>query len=31
MNAAKLTVDFWRNVYTLNYDVLRLRAAGLRA
>jgi hypothetical protein len=30
MNAAKLTVDFWRNVYTLNYDVLRLppRAGG---
>ena len=24
VNAAKLTVDFWRNVYTLNYDVLRL-------
>jgi hypothetical protein len=24
MNAARLTVDFWRNVYTLNYDVLRL-------
>jgi len=24
MNAARLTVDFWRNVYTLNYEVLRL-------
>ena len=24
MNAAKLTVDFWRHVYTLNYEVLRL-------
>ncbi len=23
-NAARLTVDFWRNVYTLNYEVLRL-------
>jgi len=29
MNAAKLTVDFWRNVYTLNYDVLRLPGGGL--
>ena len=28
MNAAKLTVDFWRNVYTLNYDVLRLPGGG---
>jgi hypothetical protein len=24
MNAAKLTVDFWRNVYTLNYEPLRI-------
>ena len=32
INAARLTVDFWRNVYTLNYEVLRLpngNAAGL--
>jgi hypothetical protein len=32
VNAARLTVDFWRNVYTLNYEVLRLpggAAAGL--
>jgi hypothetical protein len=28
MNAARLTVDFWRNVYTLNYDVLRLPGGG---
>jgi hypothetical protein len=24
VNAAKLTVDLWRNVYTLNYEVLKL-------
>lgn len=24
MNSARLTVDFWRNVYTLNYEVLKL-------
>lgn len=24
INAARLAVDFWRNVYSLNYDVLRL-------
>jgi hypothetical protein len=24
MNAARLTVDFWRNVYTLNYEALQL-------
>ena len=24
MNAARLNVDFWRNVYTLNYEVLKL-------
>ncbi len=32
INAARLTVDFWRNVYTLNYEVLQLpngNAAGL--
>ena len=32
VNAARLTVDFWRNVYTLNYEVLQLpggAAAGL--
>lgn len=32
VNAARLTVDFWRSVYTLNYEVLRLpggAAAGL--
>jgi len=29
MNAAKLTVDFWRNVYTLNYSVLQLPNDGV--
>lgn len=32
INAARLTVDFWRSVYTLNYEVLQLSggaAAGL--
>jgi len=32
VNAARLTVDLWRNVYTLNYEVLQLpggAAAGL--
>lgn len=32
VNAARLTVDFWRSVYTLNYEVLQLpggAAAGL--
>ena len=24
INAARLTVDFWRNVYTVNYEVLKL-------
>jgi hypothetical protein len=24
INAARLAVDFWRSVYTLNYDILRL-------
>jgi hypothetical protein len=28
-NAAKLTVDFWRNVYTLNYEVLQLPGNGI--
>jgi hypothetical protein len=23
INAARMTVDFWRTVYTLNYDILR--------
>ena len=30
VNAAKLTVDFWRNVYTLNYEVLQV-PAGVHA
>src|SRR5262249_15940105 len=29
INAAKLTVDFWRNVYTLNYEVLQLPGPGI--
>jgi len=29
INAAKLTVDFWRNVYTLNYEVLQLPRPGI--
>jgi len=29
INAAKLTVDFWRNVYTLNYEVLQLPGSGI--
>jgi len=29
VNAAKLAVDFWRNVYTLNYEVLRLPDGAL--
>ncbi len=24
MNADKLTVDLWRNIYSLNYEVLKL-------
>jgi len=28
VNAAKLTVDFWRSVYTLNYEVLQLPNGG---
>ncbi len=29
VNAAKLTVDFWRGVYTLNYEVLRLPSGDI--
>jgi hypothetical protein len=29
INAAKLTVDLWRNVYTLNYEVLQLPGPGI--
>lgn len=29
MNAARLTVDFWRNVYTLNYEVLKLPSGAI--
>ena len=29
INAAKLTVDFWRSVYTLNYEVLQLPGPGI--
>jgi hypothetical protein len=28
VNAARLTVDFWRDVYTLNYEVLQLPNGG---
>jgi hypothetical protein len=28
MNAAQLTVDFWRNVYTLNYEVIQRQNPG---
>lgn len=28
VDAARLAVDFWRNVYTLNYEVLRLPGSG---
>jgi hypothetical protein len=28
VNAAKLTVDYWRNVYTLNYEVLLIPPGG---
>jgi hypothetical protein len=31
MNAARLTVDFWRNVYTLNYEVLKLPSGQIPA
>ena len=30
-NAAKLVVDYWRNVYSLNYEVLRLPDGSLPA
>ncbi len=26
-NAAKVTVDYWRNVYSLNYEVLTFKGA----
>lgn len=29
VNGAKLAVDFWRNVYTLNYEVLQLPGGGI--
>lgn len=29
LNAAKLTVDFWRSVYTLNYEVLVLPSGAI--
>jgi hypothetical protein len=29
INAGRLTVDFWRNVYTLNYEVLKLPSGGI--
>jgi hypothetical protein len=29
LNAARLTVDFWRNVYSLNYEVLTLPGGGI--
>lgn len=29
LNAAKLTVDYWRSVYTLNYEVLQLPGGGI--
>lgn len=28
VNAARLTVDLWRNVYTLNYEALSLPGGG---
>ena len=31
VNAANLTVDFWRNVYTLNYEVLVLPSGQIPA
>lgn len=31
INAARLAVDFWRNVYTLNYEVLRLPDGSIPA
>ena len=31
VNAAKLTVDFWRSVYTLNYEVLQVPGGAIPA
>ena len=31
INAARLTVDLWRNVYTLNYEVLQLPGGAMPA
>jgi hypothetical protein len=31
INAARLAVDFWRTVYTLNYEILRLPGGGIPA
>jgi hypothetical protein len=31
VNAARLTVDFWRSVYTLNYEVLQVPAGVAQA
>lgn len=31
INAARLAVDFWRNLYTLNYEVLRLPDGSIPA
>jgi len=31
VNAAKLAVDFWRRVYTLNYEILRLPGGAIPA
>ena len=31
MNASRLNVDFWRNVYTLNYEVLKLPSGQIPA
>ena len=29
VNAARLAVDFWRNIYTLNYEILKLPGGGI--
>jgi hypothetical protein len=31
VNAAKLTVDFWRRAYVLNYEVLQMPGGGIPA
>jgi hypothetical protein len=31
VNAAKLTVDFWRRAYMLNYEVLKIPGGGIPA